>query len=54
MKFLLVYGSALQNVSIETLNLSKDAEARQELLNLQRESTTCKLNIIDENGKCFL
>ncbi|XP_017216392.1 F-box/LRR-repeat protein At4g14096 isoform X2 [Daucus carota subsp. sativus] len=53
-KFLLVYGSALQNVSIETLNLSKDAEARQELLNLQRESTTCKLNIIDENGKCFL
>ncbi|WOG85605.1 hypothetical protein DCAR_0104796 [Daucus carota subsp. sativus] len=51
-KFLLGYGSSLRNVSIEISNLPKDAEARQELLNLQSESTTCKLNLIDEKGTC--
>ncbi|KAL1834592.1 hypothetical protein DCAR_0104801 [Daucus carota subsp. sativus] len=45
-KCLLAYGSALRNVSVEISNLSKDANARHELLNLQSESTSCKLNII--------
>ncbi|KAL1834590.1 hypothetical protein DCAR_0104798 [Daucus carota subsp. sativus] len=53
-KYLLAYGSALRNVSIEISNLSKDDEAWQELLNLQSESTTCKLSLIDENGTCSL
>ncbi|WOG85608.1 hypothetical protein DCAR_0104799 [Daucus carota subsp. sativus] len=53
-KCLLAYGSALRYVAIEISNLSIDAEAWQELLNLQSELTTCKLKIIDKNETCSL
>ncbi|KAK1371702.1 FBD domain-containing protein [Heracleum sosnowskyi] len=44
-EYLLVYGSALKNVSINLLNLRGGEEVRQALLNYQRESTTCELNL---------
>ena len=44
-EYLLFFGSALENVSIDLSNLRGGEEVRQEMLNYRRESTTCKLNL---------
>ncbi|KAL8146582.1 hypothetical protein AgCh_004347 [Apium graveolens] len=44
-EYLLAFGSALRNVSINLSNLRGGKRVRKELLNYQRKSTTCKLKL---------